>query len=184
MVEANPYQAPQSTIADADSDEFGEVKIFSFRGRMGRLRYLGYSFGFYFLSVLIISLVAGVLVGVQGGGEPGPAASLIPAAIMLAFTPLYFMLAIQRLHDVNLSGWFSLLMLVPFVNFLVAIGLMVAPGTKGENGYGLQPPPNSGGVVAIAMIVPLIVVAILAAIAIPAYQGYVEQAKAQIEQQQ
>jgi uncharacterized membrane protein YhaH (DUF805 family) len=184
MVEANPYQAPQSTIADTDSDEFGEVKVFSFQGRMGRLRYLGYSFGFYLLSVLISSLVAGVAAGAQGG-DPGVVASVIPMIIMLVIMPLLFMFTIQRLHDVNLSGWFSLLMLVPFVNFLATIGLMVAPGTKGENNYGLQPPPNSSGVVVMAMIVPLVFVsAILAAVAIPAYQAYVQEARMQMEQQQ
>jgi len=54
------------------------------------------------------------------------------------------------------------------------------PGTQGENKYGLQPPPNSGGVIVLALLAPVLLFAyigIIASMAIPAYQQYVEKAQ-------
>lgn len=55
-------------------------------------------------------------------------------------------LTIRRLHDRNLSGWFLLgyvvLSLIPFINFIVAIAMLVLmclEGTKGPNKYGPDP---------------------------------------------
>lgn len=44
---------------------------------------------------------------------------------------------IRRLHDLNLSGTWLLLYFVPLVNIFFVIYLLFAPGTKGENTYGL-----------------------------------------------
>ena len=49
------------------------------------------------------------------------------------------------------------------------------PGTRGANNYGKPPPPNTTGAVVLACIVPVImIVGIVAAIAIPAYQDYAQ----------
>ena len=50
-------------------------------------------------------------------------------------------LGIKRLHDFDKSGWFMLLGLIPFVNFIFAIALLVWPGNPGDNRFGA---PNSG----------------------------------------
>ena len=82
---------------------------------------------------------------------------------------IQFLPAIQRSHDMNVTGWLSLILLVPFGPFV----FVLAPGTRGENQYGKQPPPNSVGVILLACLLPLFFVSgILAAIAIPAYQDY------------
>lgn len=46
---------------------------------------------------------------------------------------------IRRLHDTNSSGVCILLALVPFVNALLGLYCLLAPGTKGENRYGPDP---------------------------------------------
>jgi type IV pilus assembly protein PilA len=86
-----------------------------------------------------------------------------------------FMLTIQRCHDFDMSGWLSLLVLVPLVNLM----FWFIPGTDGPNRYGLPTPPNSAGVIVAACAVPLLVFfgGILAAIAIPAYQDYTHRAR-------
>ena len=53
------------------------------------------------------------------------------------------------------------------------------PGTDGENRFGPKTPPNGAGAVALALILPAVfVVGIVAAIALPAYQQYLQRASA------
>ena len=82
-----------------------------------------------------------------------------------------FLLTIQRAHDMNTTGWLSLIC-VDSARRAWCSGS--CPGTNGENDYGKQPPPNTVGVILLACIVPFVIVGggILAAIAIPAYQDY------------
>ena len=44
-------------------------------------------------------------------------------------------LAIRRLHDINLSGWFVILALIPYIGFLMLIPLAIKGDAK-ENKYG------------------------------------------------
>jgi hypothetical protein len=94
-------------------------------------------------------------------------------AAVIGATVISVLLAIQRLHDFDASGWWSLAMLVPLLNLVLTIALLFAPGTSGTNRYGPQTPPNSTRVTVLAALFPLIfVTGIVAAIAIPAYQEY------------
>ena len=46
-------------------------------------------------------------------------------------------ITVKRLHDIDLSGWWYLLFMIPFIGIVFALvicGFM--PGTKGENRYG------------------------------------------------
>jgi len=91
-----------------------------------------------------------------------------------AIMVISFLLTIQRCHDFNVTGWLSLILLIP----LVPLIFWFIPGSKGKNDYGPPPPPNRGsGVVVVVLLVSVFVLGILAAIAIPAYQEYVERAR-------
>jgi uncharacterized membrane protein YhaH (DUF805 family) len=175
MATANPYNAPRAQVAGAGDAEYGEVRVFSSRGRIGRLRYLGYSTGLSFL-VMVFAGILGAVVG-PAVGEQG---SMIAVAAAYLFTFfVWILLTIQRSHDMNRSGWLALLMLVPILNLLFYFW----PGTDGSNDYGAEPPPNGIGVILLALILPLVFVAgIVAAIALPAYQDYVK--RAQVQQSQ
>lgn len=162
---SNPYSAPKvDTQAPLPSDgEPQEVKLFSIAGRIGRVRYIGYSIG---LTVLIMA-IGGMLAAVTFGG------GIVLAYIFMLV--IQVMLTIQRCHDFNTSGWLSLLMLIPFVNFI----FWFIPGTDGANNYGNKPPPNTTMSILLACILPLIfVLGIVAAVALPAYQDYTKRAKA------
>jgi heme/copper-type cytochrome/quinol oxidase subunit 2 len=83
------------------------------------------------------------------------------------------MFAKRRLNDLNRSGWWFLLLIVPIVNLLMAIYLVFFPGSDGSNNFGPAPKANSLGVMILGWSMPVIFfVGILAAIAIPAYQDY------------
>ena len=163
MENRNPYASPRSQVADSggSDEDFGEVKIFSAEGRLGRLRYIGYSMGMW----LVLSLVVGVVAAIAGQD----AAGVLTLVGYLAIFVVSIMLTIQRSHDFDTSGWLALLMFVPLVNLI----FWFIPGSPGENRFGKRPPPNTVGVVLLACILPFVfVVGILAAIAIPAYQDY------------
>jgi uncharacterized membrane protein YhaH (DUF805 family) len=86
------------------------------------------------------------------------------------------LIMIQRSHDMGWSGWTVLLgILIPFVGLI----WIIKSGTAGENSWGAPPPPNTTGVKILAFAMPAIaIIGILAAIALPAYQQYVQRSQA------
>ncbi len=196
MSEGNQYQAPSSNVEQASSTEYGTVNWLSASGRLGRIRYIAYSFGLSFAAMIVIGIAMAMFgAGMSmfaGGGETANAGMGIGAIVfMLVIGVLYLavivvsiMLVIQRVHDFNASGWLCLLYFVPLVNLIFFLLLLFLPGTDGENQYGLKTPPNGGATIVVIIIALLIpVMGILAAISIPAYQGYIDAARqAQMEQ--
>ena len=81
-------------------------------------------------------------------------------------------------HQIYLKMGFLLVLVLLLLIPLVPLIFWFIPGTKGSNDFGPPPPPNRGsGIVVALLLVLVIVIGILAAIAIPAYQDYVERAK-------
>ena len=176
-----PYSPPRATVRDKQAT-YGEVKIFSARGRIGRVRYLAYSFGFMMLAIVVLGAIVGIAAVAVG---PAVAMTVYFAGI-IALMVVGVLFGIQRLHDLDKSGWLFLVMLVPLVSIFFSFDLIFAPGTKDVNRFGNPPPPNSSGVILVAWLVPVFIMllGIIAAIAIPQYQQYVEKAKqAQIQTQ-
>jgi uncharacterized membrane protein YhaH (DUF805 family) len=163
---SNPYKPPQAAVSDLDSgEEFQEVRMWSASGRLGRLRYLAYTTGAYMVAAFAVGILTAVL-GRSAGATLGMAAYLA----LLVFCVL---VAIQRSHDMNWSGWTILLSIIPFVGLI----WLFKPGTDGENEYGYPPPPNTTGVKILACLMPaLVILGVLAAIAIPAYVEYTKRA--------
>jgi uncharacterized membrane protein YhaH (DUF805 family) len=174
-MQSNPYKTPAAKVAD-QAEQYGDVKILSASGRMGRVRYIGYGVGMTLVMYLVIGLFA-LLAGVTDLQFLLAIGMIVGGVGMLV---VMVMLTIQRCHDFNMSGWMSLLLIVPVVPLL----FWIIPGTQGSNRFGNPPPPNSTGAVVLALILPvLFVVGIAAAIAIPAYVDY-QQRAAQAEQSQ
>jgi uncharacterized membrane protein YhaH (DUF805 family) len=150
-----------------DTGEVQEVRIFSTSGRIGRLRYLAYTTVGSFAIMFIAGFVGALL---------GP--SIIPILVIIAYIPLIVfsvMCMIQRSHDMDWSGWMCFLGLIPLVGLI----WIFKSGTQGENSYGAPPPPNPTSVKVLAFaFVPLIILGILAAVAIPQYQSYVQRTQA------
>ena len=182
----NPYATPGSVLSEPVADNVTyKPKLFAIQGRIGRLRYLSYTFA----TTLILSFVLGILVATLFPlvGMPGSAGGMIcMGLIYISLLLIPLIITKRRLNDLDHAGWWALLMVVPFVNLLMGLYLTFGAGTKGSNRYGLPPAKNSTLVVIGAMGLPVVaVIGMLAAIAIPAYQQYQLRAKAaQVLQQQ
>ncbi|MBO6182203.1 MAG: DUF805 domain-containing protein, partial [Acidaminococcaceae bacterium] len=68
-----------------------------------------------------------------------PSINMLSKVISFAAAIPNFMLLIRRLHDLNRSGWWALIMLIPLVNLLFAVYVIFFKGTKGPNKYGPDP---------------------------------------------
>ena len=166
---ANPYRTPAAPVADGP-EQYGEVKILSSAGRLGRVRYIGYSIGLTLLFYLAIAIGAGIGAAMEMQGI----IIAVAAAAVIGMLIVTVLLTIQRCHDFNMSGWLSLLLIVPLAPLL----FWIIPGTQGRNRFGYPPPPNTTGAVVLALILPIIfALGIVAAIAVPSYMRYVERAK-------
>lgn len=173
MATQNPYAAPRAAVADVNEpvERYQPVRLWSSAGRIGRLRYLANMLAAYLL-VIAGAFVLGLILGFFGGAAAGAVAGIIAVVPYFIFLVLK---TIQRSHDMDWSGWWSLLALIP----LVGLVWVFKGGSAGSNRFGAPPPPNTMLVRIGGLMFPLIaVVGIIAAVALPAYQDYVKRAKA------
>jgi uncharacterized membrane protein YhaH (DUF805 family) len=176
MDTTNPYQTPAATVEPAAVQTY-QPRIFALSGRIGRLRYIAYGTGLMLLSNLLFVFL-GTLSGISGPvGIPSAAGGygLLMILLYLFLFAIAIIYAKRRLNDLNRTGLLSLLFIIPVGNILLALYLLFARGTKGSNRYGPEPCGNSAGIKILGLLIPVVmVVGILAAIAIPAYQQYLQ----------
>ena len=168
---SSPYASPQAQVGEQLA-EFGELKVLSAQGRIGRVRYLGWSMAL----MLAFLPVGGVILGSFAVSDA--LAGLLTLVACLALVVVSVCIGVQRLHDIGWSGWLWLLNFVPVVGSVFALLMLFMPGTAGPNRYGPPPPPNSRAVKVLAWLIILVpVIGIVAAIAMPAYQDYLMRAQ-------
>lgn len=118
-----------------------------YSGRIGRVQ-----FGVLMAIAIILSMMVGGLLDLVGinqlsSGVPWFFGFLV-SAILNLFT---FHIFVRRLHDLDLSGWWVLLVMVPLLGGLIAllaiIALLVIPGSAGANRYGPEPDAAVGNIV-------------------------------------
>lgn len=167
----SPYAPPQAQVGE-QLPEFGELKYFSAQGRIGRVRYLGWSMALILAFIPVFAVVGGL------ASIAAPVGVLLGAAVVIGMIVVTVFFGIQRLHDIGWSGWLWLLNFVPVIGSVMALLMLLLPGTAGANRYGPPPPPNSRGVLFLAwgsILLPFLI-GIGAAVSIPAYQDYVKRA--------
>ena len=114
---------------------------FSFNGRIRRIEYFlsnllgGFVFGIAFWAGMGTSVVSAEAESVGGFGI----GLLISIAAFIG--GIWFTIAqdVKRLHDVDKTGWFIILLFIPFVNFVFGLYMLLADGTVGPNRYGDDP---------------------------------------------
>ncbi|WGL15469.1 DUF805 domain-containing protein [Microbulbifer bruguierae] len=173
---ANPYASPQTSDLDTGLDhQQVSPKFFAFDGRLGRMRFVTYGFLGAFLLMAIGGIAAAILVPIN------LTLGLIVNGITVVFSVVFGLsVYIRRLHDLGRSGWWSLLMFVPLLNFILIIYLLFFPGTDGINSFGPRVTRNSTGVIVafvLSIVLGIAYIGTIFAVAIPAYQEYVERAQ-------
>ena len=111
-------------------------KAWTYKGRLNRRPYVFRSLA---VSILLFLLGKAFLIHL----------TLPLALLMLAVTIGAIIFAIfqwiQRLHDLDKSGWYLLFILVPVVSLVFGLYLIFAKGTEGPNRFGEDPLPNGAG---------------------------------------
>ncbi len=176
MNDQNPYTTPDASLA-VEIDETYQPTVFSFSGRIGRLRYLAYLTGVYLVLAAIIipvmAILGGLGLGASGMDGMSPVVIIMAVVLYVALLVFVFTLGKRRMNDLNRSGWWMLLFLVPLANMLLGLYMLFGPGTPGSNDFGPAPVANPIGVKILGLVFPVIgLIGIVAAIAIPAYQDY------------
>ncbi|HEX8614480.1 MAG TPA: DUF805 domain-containing protein [Telluria sp.] len=130
---SNIYAAPQADMSNpAGPGDTYVPNMLQMTGRIGRVRYLVYCW----LVPFVILFLAGVAF-VFLFRFIGPIMSFLSFVLWIPAVFAVFVVTRRRLHDLNLSGWYGLLQLVPLVNLVFGLWLVFAPGTEGANEYGL-----------------------------------------------
>lgn len=121
----------------------------SFNGRFGRLSFIGWYAFLNIMSVfasIALSLVSGIF-NLSTLSLDNPFANIFTSiaglgyvVLMMFYLYFYIVITARRLHDLNQSGWFMLLMLLPVINLVFILYLLFASGTKGPNTYGVPRP--------------------------------------------
>ena len=162
---SNPYSTPESNLV---VEETYTPNIFSTSGRIGRLRYIAYSM------LALVLMYVGIACSALFENVFG---ALISVVAMFGAMALIVMFAKRRFNDLNCSGWFALLTLIPVVGIFANLWLLLGSGTSGTNKFGATPCKNPMSVAVVGGVVPVFVIAgILAAVAIPQYSSYTERA--------
>ena len=132
--------------------------FFRWEGRLNRKRYLKRMLALWIPgSILCLAVLISVTAIVLGRNMQVPhltmhylillrntLTGIMPLAL-LPFLISSYTLMIRRLHDLNLSGCFSLMNFVPLVNLGLTIYLFFAEGTRGANIYGADPLTRDDG---------------------------------------
>jgi uncharacterized membrane protein YhaH (DUF805 family) len=157
----NIYRSPTQEVA-RDQAAYCRLPIVSTNGRLGRMRFMAWNM------VLALSLVLAIF--------PMFLLSTMLKAIFLVMVLIVWLgisltFIVRRLHDINISGWWVLLVIVlmgvisykmqqsPSVNLMIIFLLVqflfwaflcIKPGDEGMNDYDYPPPPNSTAVLFLA----------------------------------
>ncbi len=170
----NPYQIPQANLEEETPKEYSKLNLFSADGRLGRLRYSAHCT----LLQILLSIM-----GVTFVFTESKTLMLFLLPFMLFLVYILICSTIKRLHDINMSGWWLLPLIVIYgiesvfpdismfkwVSFFVLIAsliILVLTGSVGKNDYGYPPPPNTFGVY-LAVIIPIVLVIIAIFAAVP-----------------
>jgi uncharacterized membrane protein YhaH (DUF805 family) len=190
MESSSPYRPPASDVQPPAVGGNDLSPVYSPSGRFGRLSYIAW--------LVIVSIAGQLIAFLLGGAEPiqfpvdsagapvpgvmpeiSPFAMAVSLVAGLITLVLGIIFAIRRCHDIDVSGWWNLVLVIPLVNLFYGLFLTLKAGTEGPNRFGPdRVTPGWEKVVGIIgiLLFALALVGILAAIVIPAYLGYMDAA--------
>ena len=116
-----------------DAGYAGFEKSFDFKSRASRSEYW-----FFYLFIICVSIVIGIFEFIAFNQKPediGILSLLFSLATLIPFISV----TARRLHDLNKSGWYQLIAVIPILGWALYLYWMCCKGTDGPNSYGNDP---------------------------------------------
>ena len=117
-------------------------QFFSYKGRMGRAKFAMIYLAAFVLMVLAVFLGDLLLRITESSSENTAGAMSLKVFVygicaLLIWFPVWILSAswAKRLHDIGVTGWYQLILLVPVFNYLMLV-VFFLPGTSAANKYG------------------------------------------------
>ncbi|HEV2323499.1 MAG TPA: DUF805 domain-containing protein [Terracidiphilus sp.] len=108
-----------------------------FSGRSRRMEYWMFTL---IHSIIVLALCTGIVgFGLLKQPVIGATSYLLLAAYGLAVLVPSFAVTVRRLHDIDKTGWWILICLVPVIGGITLLVMTVLDGTQGSNQYGPDP---------------------------------------------
>ncbi|MFI3239485.1 MAG: DUF805 domain-containing protein [Bacteroidales bacterium] len=104
----------------------------NFNGRARRKEYWMFILVYAILTILLLSLDEMLFGSIE---LATPISSLFALALLIPSLSV----GVRRLHDIDKTGWWYLLYLIPIIGWIWLIILHIIDGTKGANKYGDDP---------------------------------------------
>jgi len=100
-------------------------KSFTLQGRASRSEY--WWFYLFYIIMYIIAIAIDLSMGTP------------LSLVMLLFIPGIFCVSCRRMHDLDKSGWWMLISLIPIIGGFIVLFWLVSQGTEDSNYYGEVP---------------------------------------------
>ena len=136
---------PKPDFITLHSIGLGEIMTFQEAIASGLSRYIDFDtrssrseYWYWALFAFLVSIVANIIDGIIFGGP------VLAGLVGLGLIIPGIAVGVRRLHDIDRSGWWYLIVFVPLIGVLVLIYWFVQPGTTGDNEFGSDPLGASG----------------------------------------
>lgn len=121
----------------SQSVKSGLSKYVQFSGRASRSEYWWWTL---FMVVFQIAMQLVIVAFAAAGGEVmGMVLGALFLLVILGLTLPSISVLVRRLHDVNRSGWWYWIVLVPVVGVILMLVWFCTKGTEGPNRFGEDP---------------------------------------------
>ena len=110
-----------------------------FSGRSRRMEY--WYFVLFNIIVAVVLALIDMLIGTFSGvSNIGLLSGIYSLAVLIPTLAVM----VRRLHDIDRTGWWILINLIPLVGTIVLLVFALTPGTPGSNRYGPDPKQATG----------------------------------------
>lgn len=106
----------------------------NFSGRASRSEYW-----LFYLFTIIAGIVMVIIDAAVGTYDAKTGYGLLNTVFSLAVLVPGLAVSVRRLHDLNKSGWWLLISIIPFIGAICLIVWFCFKGTEGQNRFGYNP---------------------------------------------
>lgn len=106
--------------------------VFSGRSRRAEFWWFNLVFVIVYCALSLVDVVTGTFDADNGIG-------LTSGIFLLAMLPPALSVSVRRMHDIDRTGWWVLLSLIPLLGGAVIMLFAMIDGTRGGNRYGADP---------------------------------------------